>query len=190
MNTLGCRFENELENISGQALTILEQPDGVCWIVYDQRLHDAARERFAEYRDAVEIRAMKRADTIEALATACGLPEAQLADTMQRVANLAAGHDRDEFGRRFSADEPLRAPYFAIRVTGALFHTQGGLVVDREARVVSGDGTPLPNVFAGGGAARSVSGPGEWGYLPGMGLATAVTLGRIAGQAAALQVSS
>lgn len=190
VNTGGRRFENELENISGQALTILEQPDGCCWIVYDQRLHDAARERFAEYRAAVEIRAMKQAVTVRELAAACGLPEAELARTLEQTASLAAHDTADEFGRRFAADDALRPPYFAIRVTGALFHTQGGLVIDQDARVVSDTGDPLPNVFAGGGAARSVSGPGEWGYLPGMGLCTAVTLGRIAGRSAALQVTA
>ena len=188
VNKRGRRFENELENISGQALTILEQPDGFCWIVYDQRLHEAAAERFAEYRDAVEIRAMRQANTISELAITCGLPGSELTRTFEETARLRTAGEPDEFGRRFSADEALRPPYFAIRVTGALFHTQGGLVVDRAARVVSEDGTPLPNLFAGGGAARSVSGPGEWGYLPGMGLCTAVTLGRIAGQAAAAQV--
>ena len=40
--------------------------------------------------------------------------------------------------------------------------------------------------FAGGGAARSVSGPSCKAYLPGMGLCTAVTLGRLAGKSAAL----
>ena len=42
-------------------------------------------------------------------------------------------------------------------------------------------GTPLPNLFAGGGAAQGVSGPAVWGYLSGNGLLTAFTLGRIAG---------
>lgn len=190
VNTRGCRFENELENISGQALTILDQPDGVCWVIYDRRLHAAARERFAEYREAVDIRAMKQAATIEELAAACGLPGTELARTLEQTASLAARKACDEFGRHFDISDALRPPYFAIRVTGALFHTQGGLVVDQDARVISDTGSPLPNVFAGGGAARSVSGPGEWGYLPGMGLCTAVTLGRIAGRAAALQVTA
>jgi fumarate reductase flavoprotein subunit len=70
-------------------------------------------------------------------------------------------------------------------VTGALFHTQGGLVVDRCGRVQRQDGTPLPNLFAGGGAARGVSGPSRWGYLAGNGLLTATTFGRLAGTAAA-----
>ena len=187
VNLAGQRFENELENISGQALTILEQPGGVCWMVYDDRLHRAALERFAEYREAAEVRACRIAASIDELAAACKLPADALGETIEGIARLARNKQTDGFGRQFRADEILAPPYYAIRVTGALFHTQGGLSVDREARVVTPAGDPLPNVFAGGGAARSVSGPGEWGYLPGMGLCTAVTLGRIAGQAAARQ---
>ncbi len=187
VNVAGQRFENELENISGQALTILEQPGGVCWMIYDERLHLAALERFSEYREAAEIRACRSAASIDELAAACKLPADSLGEAMENIARLARNNETDEFGRQFRADEILAPPYYAIRVTGALFHTQGGLCVDREARVVTPAGDPLPNVFAGGGAARSVSGPGEWGYLPGMGLCTAITLGRIAGQAAARQ---
>ncbi|HRX05395.1 MAG TPA: FAD-binding protein, partial [Anaerolineae bacterium] len=81
----------------------------------------------------------------------------------------------------------LAAPFCAIRVTGAIFHTQGGLMVDENARVLREDGTALPNVFAGGGAARSISGPEVTGYLPAMGLCMAITLGRVAGRSAATQ---
>src|SRR5829696_6159868 len=77
-----------------------------------------------------------------------------------------------------------RAPLHAVRVTGALFHTQGGLVVDRSARVLRGDGRPLPNLFAAGGAACGVSGATAAGYLSGNGLLTAITLGRLSGAAA------
>ena len=72
-----------------------------------------------------------------------------------------------------------------VKVTGALFHTQGGLAIDTAARVLRADGTALPNLFAGGGAAVGVSGTGVEGYLSGNGLLTAFTLGRIAGQSAA-----
>jgi fumarate reductase flavoprotein subunit len=98
---------------------------------------------------------------------------------------MARGSARDRFGREFAAKPALAPPYHAIRVTGALFHTQGGLAVDTRARVLRKDGTTLPNLFAGGGAARGISGAHVWGYLSGNGLLPAVTLGRIAGREAA-----
>ena len=52
-----------------------------------------------------------------------------------------------------------------------------------------GYGAAFPNPFAGGGAARGVSGDAVWGYLSENGLLTALTLGRIAGRNAAALVS-
>jgi fumarate reductase flavoprotein subunit len=71
-----------------------------------------------------------------------------------------------------------------VRVTGALFHTQGGLVTDGAGRVLRPDGEPLGNLWAGGGAACGVSGAGDAGYLSGNGLLSAVVLGYRAGRAA------
>ena len=76
-----------------------------------------------------------------------------------------------------------------VKVTGSLFHTQGGLVVDQEARVLRQDGSAFANLFAGGGAACGVSGPADWGYLSGNRLLTAITQGRIAGRTAGTLVT-
>ena len=94
----------------------------------------------------------------------------------------------DPLGRDFTTGGVLKPPYKAVKICGALFHTQGGLVVDRDARVLRADKSALPNLFAGGGAARGISGPSCWGYLAGNGLLTATAFGRLAGRAAAAQV--
>ena len=73
------------------------------------------------------------------------------------------------------------APFHAVKVTGALFHTQGGLAIDGVGRVRRKDGTLLPNLFAAGGAAAGVSGSSAAGYLSGNGLLTATVLGRLGG---------
>jgi fumarate reductase flavoprotein subunit len=128
---------------------------------------------------------VKSAVTPAQLATLLGLPPDALAATLEDVEAFATGEAEDKFGRDFTGGAPLSAPYFGVKVTGALFHTQGGLVVDRQARVCRPDGSAFPNLFAAGGAACGVSGPAVWGYLSGNGLLSAVTLGRIAGNAAA-----
>ena len=185
VNLEGERFEDELENISGQALTILEQPQGRCCIVYDERLHLEAMQTFEEYRTAADIGACKKAETLEELALNLKLNSSKLEQSVAQVEECKRQGTHCEFGRVFSPEQSLAAPYYGITVGAALFHTQGGLQVNSDARVVDSNDVPLPNLFAGGGAARSVSGPGIWGYLPAMGLCTAVTLGRIAGSAAA-----
>jgi len=113
------------------------------------------------------------------------VPVSALCETLAEVEAMQSGARDDPYGRDFRSRPLLQAPYYAVKVTGALFHTQGGLEIDIHARVLTGAGTPLPNLFAGGGAARGISGANVWGYLSGNGLLTAITQGRIAGLAAA-----
>jgi len=67
-----------------------------------------------------------------------------------------------------------------VKVTGALFHTQGGLAIDGHCRVLDASGRAFPNLLAAGGAARGVSGNAVWGYLSGNGLLSAIAGGHIA----------
>jgi fumarate reductase flavoprotein subunit len=183
VNAWGQRFSDEHQGYSEQCVAVLMQPGGVAWNIYDQRLHELGLG-FADYRAALDAGAIKTAPGIEPLALQLGLPADRLAATLVQTQAFAAGTQRDPFGRRFSA-KPLGAPFYGVKVTGALFHTQGGLRVDERARVVRPPGETVPGLFAAGGAACGVSGPAVWGYLSGNGLLAAIGLGRIAGEAAA-----
>ncbi len=188
VNALGQRFSNEHHGYSEQSVAVLGQPGGVAWDIYDARLHELGMT-FEDYRNAHQGGAMKHALSIEALAALCGLPAEALAKTLAHTKTLAAGQGKDTFGRDFTAKPVLQAPFYAVKVTGALFHTQGGLSIDTNARVLRLDRTPLPNLFAGGGAAAGLSGNTVDGYLSGNGLLAAIVLGAIAGKEAAEEVS-
>jgi fumarate reductase flavoprotein subunit len=183
VNAQALRFSNEARGYSEQAVDIVAQPGHWAWSIYDQRIHDAMKE-FDDYQDAIKADCIRHAETVDDLCKVTGLPDA-LKTTLADVAAMAAGQKKDALGRDFTTGWVLQPPYKAVKVSGALFHTQGGLVVDKNARVVRADKTPLPNLFAGGGAARGISGPGNSGYLAGNGLLAATALGRLAGIAAA-----
>ena len=187
VNIHGERFENELEDISGQARRIIKQTDAKCWMIYDKKGHEKAWRIFGEYRDSDITKPYKSANDLETLSKIIGIDSQGFQKTMTEVQGLIQSGEAGKFGRKFSTEQALEAPFYAVRVTGALFHTQGGLCVDDTARVQKNAGGRFENVFAGGGAAQSISGPAEWGYVPGAGLMSAVTLGRIAGQNAAKQ---
>jgi len=172
VNADGQRFSNEHLGYSEQCVPVLRQPGGIAWCIYDERLHQLGMT-FPDYRDAQAAGAVKRNPSLP-----------RLEETLESVRRYASG-GQDPFGRDFSKKPTLIPPYYCIKVTGALFHTQGGLAVDPRARVLDATGKPLPRLFAGGGAACGISGPRAWGYLSGNGLLSAVVLGRIAGQGAA-----
>ncbi len=184
VNLAGVRFSDESLGYSEQAVEVLAQPEHVAITVYDQRLHQLMLE-FNDYREAIGAGAVRTAATPGELARAFGLPPRILERTLADTAAMTRGDRSDPFGRDFTGRPELAAPWRAVRVTGALFHTQGGLKVDATARVLREDGRPFPNLFAGGGAARGISGPSCWGYIAGNGLLTATTLGRLAGETAA-----
>lgn len=189
VNARGARFSNEHHGYSEQSVAVLAQPGQVAWNIYDARLH-ALGMTFEDYRNACDAGAARSADTIEALAAQCGLPAEELAAALAQTRTLAAGQGRDPFGRDFTGKPALVAPFYAVKVTGALFHTQGGLIVDPRARVLRPDRVALPNLFAGGGAACGLSGETVDGYLSGNGLLSAVVLGAIAGRSAAAYVGT
>lgn len=189
VNLEGKRFSNEATGYSEQAARVNAQPGHVAWSIFDERLHQLMC-KFEDYRDALSAEAVLRAESVAELAAATKLPETELAQTLGDVAAFTRGEARDPFGRDFTGKPVLAAPFYAAKVTGALFHTQGGLVVDDHARVLKPDGTPFPNLFAGGGAARGISGDGADGYLAGNGLLTATTLGKLAGRAASARLAA
>ncbi|MDA3888347.1 MAG: FAD-dependent oxidoreductase [Allgaiera sp.] len=183
VNAGGKRFANEQRGYSEHALDVLAQPGGIAWDVFDARLLALAR-RFPDFREAEAAGAVLGGADLTALARGTGLPADALAETLEACSQFARGRSEDPFGRDFTTTQPLAPPFHAVRVTGALFHTQGGLLVDEDARVVDAGGDALPNLFAAGGAAVGVSGPDPSGYLSGNGLLTAVAFGSRAGQGA------
>ena len=187
INARGERFSNEVRGYSEQAVEVIAQPGAIAWNVYDE-----ARERpilgFQDYEEICKLGGIRRAGSLRELAALMSVPADALERTNAEVDRLRNADQADRWGRSFRGTAPLAGALCAVKVTGALFHTQGGLAIDRHARVLRTDGAPLPNLFAGGGAARGLSGPSNWGYFSGSGLLTATTLGRIAGSTAAASV--
>jgi fumarate reductase flavoprotein subunit len=182
VNTDGERFGDETEGYSEFGSRVVAQPDSVAWMVFDERIEGACRV-FADYQDLLESGAIRWANDVEALAQLIDAPHDRLAETLAAADAAARGTAADPHGRP-AFEAPLDPPYAAVKVTGALFHTQGGLHVDGDARVLAG-GEPVPGLYAAGGAAVGISGHGAAGYLAGNGLLAALGLGYLAGRAVA-----
>ena len=173
VNALGKRFNDETGGYSEAAMHVLNQPGSIAWNVFDAPLLELLRS-FPDFRDAESAGALRTASDVASLAAMVGCDVATLQSTLNEVRE---GHT-DAMGRSFTRS--LQAPYHAIKVTGALFHTQGGLEVDAQCRVMKINGQTLHNLYAAGGAARGVSGRGADGYLAGNGLLSAVGGGWLA----------
>ncbi len=184
VNSAGQRFWNEAQGYSEAARAVLAQPGGTAITIFDHRIAQIAAQ-FGDFQDAMAQGAIREAPTIAGIAQAFDLPPDRLAATIEAFETAKRAGATDSFGRQLRGTLKLEPPFMAVRVTGALFHTQGGLAITPDARVRRAAGGTLPNLWAVGGAAVGVSGSADSGYLSGNGLLTAVVLGRLAGAGSA-----
>jgi fumarate reductase flavoprotein subunit len=184
VNAQGRRFCDETRGYSEQAAEVLRQPGRIAWDIFDAHIAGVARQ-FEDFQTAECAGAILTAESIGELAAAMHVPADDFAEEWHCVETLKTRGQVDRYGRRFAPEQRFLPPFCAVKVTGALFHTQGGLAIDAIGRVKRKDGTMFPNLFAAGGAAAGVSGTTAAGYLSGNGLLTATVLGRFTGEAAA-----
>jgi 3-oxosteroid 1-dehydrogenase len=136
---------------------------------------------------------LKKGDTIEALARACGLDPAKLKATTERF-NTFARNGRDEdfhrgdraydrwlgdttHGPNAALGTVEKGPFYAVTVVPGNVGTFGGVVTDAYARVLRQDGSVIPGLYATGTTTAAVMGrtyPGAgcsigpaftWGYV-------------------------
>jgi fumarate reductase flavoprotein subunit len=176
----GRRFVREDIGPSELAAHVMAAPGGWAIEVYDQRVHEAASSMGA-YRNAVARGIAITAPTPEYLAEDLGIAVGPFAATFAIANRAAAGEIADPLGRE-KFGRTLSPPLWGVRVTGALAHTQGGLLINDRAEVLSTGGPPIKGLLAAGGTVAGISGRGAAGYSSGNGLAQAFALGMIAAE--------
>ncbi len=180
VNSLGERFANEITGYSRFAKSITNQPDSIAYEIYNREIHEEMLQRYPEYRETHLLGGIKSFHDITELASFIGCKPGNLSSTIYIANSYKDNMKTDKFGRNFFV--PIEAPYYAAKIIPALFHTQGGLRVGKDARVILKGGSSCRNVFAAGDAAAGISGPGSDGYVSGTGLLCALTYGWLAGK--------
>jgi len=179
VNRHGQRFAREDLGYSEFAREVLAQPGGVGIAIFDQRMFDVVAE-LDHWRDTMDSGAVKSAPDLRAIAERFGLPWEAVSASLEQCRHAPA-----DPWQRAALPIPEVAPFYAAMITGAMVHTQGGLLIDIHARVLRPDGVPIPNLYAGGGTAAGISGDDPSGYLSGNGLLSAYGGGLIAADHAA-----
>lgn len=178
----GKRLGDESVGYSAFAEVVARQTPH-SYTIMDQRIYNYVARNEPRFVKIINMDCVEPAPDAATLAKIIGCDEETVAATLAATASAAAGDTADEFGRTDFGSGPMEAPYFVCRTHPAMFHTQGGVRVDRDARVLTSDGTPVRGLYAGGGVAAGVSGrSGADGYASGNGLLTAVGLGYAAGR--------
>jgi fumarate reductase flavoprotein subunit len=186
----GNRFVDETRYPGGLGIKMLDLPGKQAYEIFDERIYRLHRNApgLRNLATLFDAGLLLKAETPEELADKLGIDSDNLKQTIRDCNVRAARGDSDVFGRVLP--QSFGGPYYGIKVTVALYHTQGGLKVNAQGQVLRPDGSIVPNLYAGGGVAGGVSGKGLEGYLPGNGLLASLGLGMIAAEHAAGSLNS
>jgi fumarate reductase flavoprotein subunit len=196
----GRRFVDESAPYA--VVTPLALKYGPCWVILDDRLLRSAKAdpnsawgagtwTAGNLLPAVTDGRVLRADTVQELAAATGLPGPALAGTVRRYnESCVSGHDAEFLKRPAGLLAIESPPYYAVRLWPAVVALTGyGPRIDPEARVLrAADGEPVPGLYAAGEVTGNVLGPQYLGG--GNAIGSALIFGRIAGRSAAADRSS
>lgn len=169
---------------------VLEQPGRFAWQVFDARVAHLLRDEYRKpHATRVEADSLPelaaRLDGVDAAAFLRTVGEFNAAVRREVRFDPSVRDGRSTRGlvlNKSNWANPLEEPPFeAFAVTCGITFTFGGLSVDRRARVLDGDGRPIPRLFAAG---ELVGGLFYDNYPGGSGLTAGAVFGRLAGRGA------
>lgn len=141
-------------------------------------------------RRHVESGRVRTADTLEALATQCGINAAGIGETVRRY-NADCEHGVDSlYGKKATRLFPVaQGPFYAVEVRPTIIGlTAAGLNIDTDTQVLDSNQQRIPGLYAAGEVLGCIHSKRYAGG--GMAIANAIIFGRIAGQSAALAAKS
>lgn len=175
------RFCNEYDGYSQIAPHVIAQPKHHVYLIFDEANAQVTNLTRYEEKDL-----LIKADTIEELAEKTGLDGGKLTAVVDAYREgIEKGED---VMNRTKLPGSFEAPYYAIYMTADLRHTQGGLVTDVAAHVLTEDNEVIQGLYAAGGVTEGFSTHAGADYMSGNGLLQALVFGKIAGERAATEV--
>ncbi len=135
--------------------------------------------------EMVERGAVLKADSLEELADAMGVPRERFLGTIAEYNRDAVAGMDSHFRKRPDVLRPVAtAPFYATELRMAhVALTAAGLRIDSQARVLADSGAPIPGLFAAGECTGGVVGDVYVGS--GNSITSAFVFGRVAGSSAA-----
>ena len=178
VNAEGKRFYDEVSTRDKVSAAIIAQPEKSAWLVVDQSMVDKSAVIAGYIKSGYTVTGA----TYEELAKAMGVDEATFVSTMNTWNQAVEAKSDAEFNRTSFANPLTAAPYYAIKITPAVHHTMGGIVINPKAEVLNEKGEAISGLYAAGEVTGGVHGANRLG---GNAVADFVVFGRISGQSAA-----
>jgi 3-oxo-5alpha-steroid 4-dehydrogenase len=181
VNKEGKRFVAEDSYHSRTSAFVLEQPDQAAYLIVD--------EAHTQMPSMPLIRFIDGWETVAEMATALGIPEGNLAATLDRYNQYAAAGEDPDFHKQpefLAAQDNGPWAAFDMSLGRAMYSgfTMGGLAVTIDGQVLTDAGSVIPGLYAAGACASNIAQDGK-GYASGTQLGEGSFFGRRAGAHAA-----
>ncbi len=183
VNKEGKRFINELETRDVVSAAILEQPEAISYLIFDQ----SVREKLSAIEKYINLKIIEEAETPEELAKKIGVDPTTFAETMKAYSQAAASGVDKDFGRKEMKSKLDKPKYYAGKCAPAIHHTMGGVKINTVCEVLKADNAAIPGFFAAGEVTGGVHGGNRIG---GNAMADIIVFGRIAANSACKYVEA
>lgn len=137
---------------------ISEQPDGICYVIFDQQIDDVPNWKKSIRTDQPAL----VAETLEELAIICGIAPNNMLKTIAQYNHACPAGDfkplevdglatvdldipKSNWSRPIS-----QGPFMAYPIIPGICFTYGGIKINSKSEVVDTDGRPIPGVYAAG----------------------------------------
>lgn len=209
VNTRGERFVNEDLPYDYAWDAALMEPGQVWWQVWDANWKEDVRKfrtticsriidgpgappragievQEADINKLLEMKLIKKVDTIEALAQEMGVPKDKFKATVDRYNQLTKQGKDEDFGKvAFRMSTLEQGPFYAANLAGMVICNLNGLRINTKLQVLDKELNPIPGLYAAGNDSGSFFAVNYPEMLGGLALGRTATFGRLAGLEAA-----
>ncbi|MGI6207714.1 MAG: FAD-dependent oxidoreductase [Anaerolineae bacterium] len=197
----GVRFAAEdTENERDQKVATLQAEDQQVYVIFDEAVREANgatvsvwaegaldSDRFLEEAERGVF--VKKADTLEELAAALGIPGDALVETIERYNTMVEAGEDTDFGRQELEHKIETPPFYGIMTVPRNLSTKGGLLINADGKVINTEGSIIPGLYAAGEVAAYALLVG-YGMAGGSLLAHCMVMGKITARNAALEAKT
>lgn len=179
----GRRYVREDLNAKDVAMATLKLPEAMAWGIFDESVRRRVESEKTIYINPLAMAKSLRADTLEELARAAGLPADALVDTVRGYNASCRSGQPDPLGRthltaRIGTPFPLdERPFYAFPTAPNMATTFSGVRINTDVQVVDRNGDSIPGLYACG---EIVGGFHGVNFMTGAGLGQAAIFARVA----------
>lgn len=184
VNQNGERFFNELSRSSLVSKAIVKQEGSCAYLIFDQQI----REKVPIIEDYLHDNLAKEEDDLLMLAKELGIDKETLFQTVSNWNQNVTAGTIDTYNRAIKFNQSISlAPFYAIKVTPAIYQTLGGVEVTTKAEVLQENRKVIQGLYAAGEVIGDIHNEND---LSGNTIVETLIFGQIAGKSAAEYIAT